>query len=68
MDARGLEIASVDRMRLDGTIIPRQGFVGDPVHRVDIRLQQRIRSVRASIAGLLECSICSTTTISAPTT
>ena len=41
-DARGLQIASVDRMRLDGTIIPRQSFVGEPIHRVEMRLQQRV--------------------------
>jgi hypothetical protein len=41
-DARGLQIASVDRLRPDGTIIPRQGFVFDPIHRVDLRLQERV--------------------------
>jgi len=54
-DARGLQIASVDRMRLDGTIIPRQNFVGEPIHRVEMRAQQRIRlGGRASIAGFAE--------------
>jgi len=28
------------RLRRDGTIIPREGFVGDPLHRVDVRLQK----------------------------
>jgi hypothetical protein len=41
-DARGLQIASVDRLRPDGTIIPRQAFVFDPIHRVDLRLQERV--------------------------
>jgi hypothetical protein len=42
-DARGLQISSVDRLRLDGTIIPREAFVGKPIHRIDLRLQQRVR-------------------------
>jgi hypothetical protein len=33
---------SVYRRRANGTIIPRNSFVGDPVHRVDLRLQQRV--------------------------
>ena len=42
-DARGLQITSIDRLRLDGTIIPREAFVGGPIHRVELRLQQRVR-------------------------
>ena len=43
------------RLRRDGTIVPRNGFVGDPVHRVDLRLQERIPLPgRASIDGMLE--------------
>ena len=54
-DARGLQIASVDRLRLDGTIIPRQAFVGEPIHRVEMRVQQRVRfGERASITGFAE--------------
>ena len=54
-DARGLQITSIDRKRLDGTIIPRQNFVGDPIHRVEMRAQQRIRlGGRASITGFAE--------------
>jgi hypothetical protein len=30
------------RVRADGSIVPRNTFVGDPIHRVDLRLQQRI--------------------------
>ena len=41
-DARGLQITSIDRLRLDGTIIPREAFVGEPIHRVEVRLQQRV--------------------------
>ena len=48
-DARGLQITSIDRLRnaqarggAAGTIIPRNSFVGDPIHRVELRLRQRI--------------------------
>jgi len=30
------------RLRADGSIVPRNSFVGEPIHRVDLRLQQRI--------------------------
>ena len=30
------------RLRTDGTIIDRNAFLSDPIHRVDVRLQQRI--------------------------
>jgi carboxypeptidase family protein/TonB-dependent receptor-like protein len=54
-DARGLQIASVDRLRLNGTIIPRESFVGDPIHRVDLHLQERVRLPgRAAISGYIE--------------
>jgi hypothetical protein len=43
------------RLRRDGTLVPRNGFVGDPVQRVDIRLQERIPIVRrVAIDGILE--------------
>jgi len=54
-DARGLQIASVDRLRLNGTIIPRETFVGEPIHRVELRLLQRIPlHGKANLAGSLE--------------
>jgi hypothetical protein len=44
-----------DRLRPNGTIVARNSFVGDPIHRVDLRLQQRIRlHGRATLEGLLE--------------
>jgi Carboxypeptidase regulatory-like domain/TonB dependent receptor-like, beta-barrel len=44
-----------DRLRPDGTIVPRNDFVGDPLHRVDLRLQQRFRlGGRVSLDGILE--------------
>jgi hypothetical protein len=30
------------RLRPDGSIVPRNNFVGDPIHRLDVRLQERI--------------------------
>jgi len=43
------------RARPDGTIVPRNGFERKPVHRVDVRLQQRIPLVgRVAIDGMLE--------------
>ena len=36
-------------------IVPRNGFVGDSLHRVDLRLQRRFRlGGRASIDGMME--------------
>ena len=43
------------RLRPDGTIVPLNDFVGDPIHRVDMRMQQRIPlGGRARIDGILE--------------
>jgi hypothetical protein len=54
-DARGLQITSVDRLRQDGTIIPREAFVFDPIHRVDLRLQERVPlQSHATIGGYVE--------------
>ncbi|OLC75097.1 MAG: hypothetical protein AUH72_20845 [Acidobacteria bacterium 13_1_40CM_4_65_8] len=54
-DARGLQITSVDRLRQDGTIIPREAFVFDPIHRVDMRLQERVpMHGHATVGGYLE--------------
>jgi hypothetical protein len=44
-----------DRLRPDGSIVPRDSFIGDPIHRVDLRLQQRFRiHGRAALEGILE--------------
>jgi len=60
-DARGLQIGSIDRLRQDdplgpnGSIIPRNSFIGNPIHRVEMRLLQRIPLAgRANLAGSLE--------------
>ena len=43
------------RLCADGTISPRNNLMQDPIHRVDMRLQQRIPlGGRASIDGILE--------------
>jgi hypothetical protein len=43
------------RLRADGTIVPRDSFVGKPVHRVDMRIQRRLRlGGRAGVDGILE--------------
>ena len=47
--------AGPQRFRANGTVIPRNEFVGDQVHRVDLRLQQRFRlGGRVSADGMLE--------------
>ncbi len=44
-----------ERLRPDGTVVPRADFVGDPIRRVDIRLQQRVPIAgRVAIDGMLE--------------
>src|SRR2546425_8096678 len=43
-----------DRLRADGTVIPRNSVVNDPIHRVDLRLQWRLRVGRASVEPLVE--------------
>jgi len=30
------------RLRADGTVVPRYGLIGDPIHRADLRLQERV--------------------------
>jgi hypothetical protein len=43
------------RLRPDGTIVPRNSFVGAPIHRVDLRVQRRFRLLgRAAIDGIFE--------------
>jgi TonB-dependent receptor-like protein len=54
-DPRGLQITSIDRLRQNGTIIPRDSFVGQPIHRVETRLLQRIPiHGKVNVAGSLE--------------
>jgi hypothetical protein len=52
---RDLGAWAVERYREDGTIVPRYSFVGDPIHRVDLRLQQRVPLPgRLAIDGIFE--------------
>jgi hypothetical protein len=41
-DLRDIGGTGSQRLRPNGTIIPRADFVGEPIHRVDVRLSQRI--------------------------
>jgi hypothetical protein len=53
-DLRRMGVASTNRLRPNGTIVPRNGFVGRPIHRVDMRLQKRFVLGRARLEGLME--------------
>ena len=45
----------VPRLRPDGTLVPRNNFVGQQIHRVDIRLQQRVSlGGNHSVDGIFE--------------
>ena len=54
-DLRDVGAGGSNRLRPDGSIVPRNTLVGQPVHRVDMRLQQRVRAARhTTIDGVLE--------------
>ena len=55
-DQRGLGATGTARLRPNGTIVPRNNFVGKAVHRVDMRLQQSLKlgSTRRSADVMLE--------------
>ena len=42
-DLRDIGADASNRLRPDGSIVPRNDFVGDAVHRVDLRVQKRFR-------------------------
>jgi hypothetical protein len=42
------------RLRSNGTIIPRNNFVGLPIHRIDMRLQRRFKMGRVGVDGIAE--------------
>ena len=47
--------ATGGRLRPDGTVMPRNSFVGHPVHRVDLRIQRRFQLQKhAGIDGIIE--------------
>ncbi len=48
-------LPGTDRLRTDGTVVPRNDFVGAPIHRVDMRLQRHFKlGGRAGADGILE--------------
>jgi hypothetical protein len=54
-DRRDMGVSGEARLRPDGTIVPRNGFVGQPIHRVDLRLQQRVPLAgSARLDGIVE--------------
>ena len=54
-DLRNMGGGAEARLRPDGTIVPRNDFVGDPVHRVDLRVQRRFPlGGPAAVDGILE--------------
>lgn len=54
-DLRGVGVGGENRLRPNGTIVPRNNFVGKPVHRFDMRVQRRfaIRG-RLGVDGMFE--------------
>jgi outer membrane receptor protein involved in Fe transport len=53
-DRRQMGAESTNRLRPDRTIVPRNNFVGLPIHRVDVRLQRRFNLGPAKLDGMLE--------------
>jgi len=53
-DLRNYGTGRGDRLRPNGSVVPRNDFVGSPNHRVDMRLQRRFAVGRAKLDGLLE--------------
>jgi hypothetical protein len=41
-DLRDVGEGGYDRLHPDGSILPRNDFTGDPIHRMDLRLRQRV--------------------------
>ena len=54
-DLRRQGLNPTNRLRPDNTLVPRNNFVGDPIHRVDLRIQRRFPlGGRAGIDGMIE--------------
>jgi hypothetical protein len=53
-DLRRMGAFSTNRLRPNGTIVPRNDFAGDPLHRVDMRLERRFTFGRLKVDGLAE--------------
>jgi Carboxypeptidase regulatory-like domain/TonB dependent receptor-like, beta-barrel len=45
---------SAGRLRPNGTVVPRNSFAGDPIHRLDMRVAKRIRIDRTTLEGFFE--------------
>jgi hypothetical protein len=50
----GAAAASEQRLLADGSILPRAGILGRPIHRVDTRLQKRLQAGRVTVDGMFE--------------
>jgi len=51
----GAGAMAAGRLRADGTIMPRNSLVGDPIHRVDLQLRKRLPIVgRVAVDGVFE--------------
>jgi hypothetical protein len=53
-DLRRMGSFSTNRLRPDGSITPRNNFVGAPLHRMDLRLQKRFAFGRVRVDGMAE--------------
>jgi hypothetical protein len=54
-DLRNTGNESSGRLRPDGTVVTRNSFVGDPLHRVDFRVQRRfLLGSRVGVDGIVE--------------
>jgi hypothetical protein len=53
-DARNTGGSGENRLRPDGTIVTRNNFVGQPIHRVDMRLQRTFKVGRTKVDGIVE--------------
>jgi hypothetical protein len=54
-DRRGIGAATGSRLRADGTLVPRNSFVGDQIHRVDLRISKIFPiGPRFKIEGLID--------------
>ena len=54
-DLRAVGAGGAARLRPDGTIVPRNDFVGRPIHRVDVRLQRQFNfGPKLHASGLVE--------------
>ena len=46
--------ASGSRLRPDGSIVPRNSFIGRPVHKTDLRMQKSMKFGHVRLDGILE--------------